>query len=61
MLKTLVGDQAYKDAVTLYFDRHDGDAATIEDWLRVFEDTTGRDLTQFKRWYSQAGSTAPQS
>ncbi|MEH6741725.1 MAG: M1 family aminopeptidase, partial [Sulfitobacter sp.] len=41
MLKTLVGDQAYKDAVTLYFDRHDGDAATIEDWLRVFEDTTG--------------------
>ncbi len=56
MLKTLVGDQAYKDAVTLYFDRHDGDAATIEDWLRVFEDTTGRDLTQFKRWYSQAGT-----
>ncbi|MCX7566298.1 aminopeptidase N [Sulfitobacter sp. F26169L] len=56
MLKTLVGDQAYSDAVTLYFDRHDGDAATIEDWLKVFEDTTGRDLTQFKRWYSQAGT-----
>ena len=56
MLKTLVGDEAYAKAVTLYFERHDGDAATIEDWLKVFEDTTGRDLTQFKRWYSQAGT-----
>ena len=56
MLKTLVGDEAYAKAVTLYFDRHDGDAATIEDWLQVFADTTGRDLTQFKRWYSQAGT-----
>ena len=56
MLKTLVGDQAYSDALDLYFDRHDGQACTIEDWLKVFEDTTGRDLTQFKRWYSQAGT-----
>ncbi|MGP6085721.1 aminopeptidase N [Antarctobacter jejuensis] len=56
MLKTLVGDQAYAKALDLYFDRHDGDAATIEDWLKVFEDATGRDLTQFKRWYSQAGT-----
>jgi len=56
MLKTLVGEDAYYQAVELYFDRHDGDAATIEDWLKVFENTTGRDLTQFKRWYSQAGT-----
>ncbi|PYG29927.1 aminopeptidase N [Pelagimonas varians] len=56
MLKTLVGDDAYAKAVDLYFDRHDGDAATIEDWLKVFEDSTGRDLTQFKRWYAQAGT-----
>lgn len=56
MLKLLVGDDAYAKAVDLYFDRHDGDAATIEDWLKVFEDTTGRDLGQFKRWYSQAGT-----
>ena len=56
MLKTLVGDEAYYKALDLYFTRHDGDAATIEDWLKVFEDTTGRDLTQFKRWYSQAGT-----
>ena len=56
MLKTLVGDDAYSKAVDLYFERHDGDAATIEDWLTVFEDSTGRDLSQFKRWYSQPGT-----
>ncbi len=56
MLKRLVGDDGYKAALDLYFDRHDGDAATIEDWLQVFEDATGRDLTQFKLWYSQAGT-----
>ncbi len=56
MLKTLVGDAAYSKALDLYFDRHDGDAATIEDWLKVFEDATGRDLSQFKRWYEDAGT-----
>ncbi|MEM9700677.1 MAG: aminopeptidase N, partial [Pseudomonadota bacterium] len=56
MLKTLVGDDAYAKALTLYFDRHDGQACTIEDWLKVFEETTSRDLSQFKRWYSQAGT-----
>ncbi len=56
MLKTLVGDDAYAKALTLYFDRHDGQACTIEDWLQVFEDSTGRDLSQFKRWYAQAGT-----
>jgi aminopeptidase N len=56
MLKTLVGDAGYKRALDLYFDRHDGDAATIEDWLQVFEDATGRDLSQFKLWYSEAGT-----
>ena len=56
MLKRLVGDDGYKAALDLYFDRHDGDAATIEDWLAVFQDATGRDLTQFKRWYTDAGT-----
>ena len=56
MLKRLVGDDGYAKALDLYFSRHDGDAATIEDWLKVFEDATGRDLTQFKRWYSDAGT-----
>ncbi|MBV7379064.1 aminopeptidase N [Maritimibacter dapengensis] len=56
MLKTLVGDDAYRKALDLYFDRHDGQACTIDDWLTVFQDSTGRDLTQFKRWYKQAGT-----
>ena len=56
MLRRLVGDAGYAAALDLYFRRHDGDAATIEDWLKVFEDATGRDLTQFKRWYSEAGT-----
>ncbi|PKP69902.1 MAG: aminopeptidase N [Alphaproteobacteria bacterium HGW-Alphaproteobacteria-4] len=56
MLKRLVGDTGYRAALDLYFDRHDGQAATIEDWLKVFEDATGRDLAQFKRWYSDAGT-----
>jgi aminopeptidase N len=56
MLKALVGDSGYKRALDLYFDRHDGDAATIEDWLKVFEDATDRDLSQFKLWYSEAGT-----
>ncbi|WP_169308732.1 aminopeptidase N [Paracoccus gahaiensis] len=56
MLKLLVGDEAYARALDLYFTRHDGDAATIEDWLTVFQDATGRDLTQFKRWYTDAGT-----
>ncbi|KGJ06158.1 alanyl aminopeptidase. Metallo peptidase. MEROPS family M01 [Paracoccus halophilus] len=56
MLKRLVGDDGYRAALDLYFDRHDGQACTIEDWLRVFEDATGRDLTQFKRWYTDAGT-----
>ncbi|VAW04597.1 Membrane alanine aminopeptidase N [hydrothermal vent metagenome] len=56
MLKTLVGDAAYYKALDLYFERHDGQACTIEDWLKVFEDTTGQDLSQFKLWYEQAGT-----
>ena len=56
MLRALVGDEDYRKALDLYFTRHDGDAATIEDWLKVFEDATGRDLTQFKHWYTQAGT-----
>jgi aminopeptidase N len=56
MLKRLVGDEAYARALDLYFDRHDGQACTIEDWLAVFADATGRDLSQFKRWYEQAGT-----
>lgn len=56
MLKLLVGDEAYAKALDLYFERHDGQACTIEDWLQVFEDVTGRNLKRFKRWYTSAGT-----
>ena len=56
MLKRLVGDEGYRRALDLYFNRHDGQACTIEDWIAVFQDATGRDLTQFKRWYIDAGT-----
>ena len=56
MLKRLVGDDGYRKALDLYFDRHDGQACTIEDWIAVFQDATGRDLAQFKHWYTDAGT-----
>lgn len=56
MLHSLVGPELYRRALDLYFERHDGEACTIEDWLKVFEDVSGRDLSQFRRWYEQAGT-----
>jgi aminopeptidase N len=56
MLKTLVGDDGYRKATDLYFTRHDGQAATVEDWVRCFEDACGRDLSQFRLWYAQSGT-----
>mgnify|MGYP006085434449 FL=1 len=56
MLKLLVGDIPYYKALDLYFNRHDGEACTIEDWIKVFEDSCEIDLTQFKLWYSQSGT-----
>jgi aminopeptidase N len=56
MLKTLVGDAGYRAATDLYFERHDGEATTIENWVKCFEDACGRDLSQFRLWYHQAGT-----
>ncbi len=56
MLRTLVGAADYRKALDLYFERHDGQACTIEDWIKVFEDTTGRDLSQFALWYTLKGT-----
>ena len=56
MLRRLVGADGYRAAVDLYFERHDGQAVTVEDWLACFTDATGRDLGQFARWYSQSGT-----
>ena len=56
MLYTLLGAETYRSGTDLYFARHDGTAATCDDFVVAMEDASGRDLTQFKRWYSQAGT-----
>jgi aminopeptidase N len=56
MLRTIVGADAFKKGMDIYFERHDGDAATVEDFVRCFEDSCGRKLEQFRLWYSQAGT-----
>ncbi len=56
MIKTILGAETFRQGMDLYFERHDGEAATIEDFLRVFEDVSGRDLSQFALWYHQAGT-----
>jgi len=56
MLRVLLGREAFRKGMDLYFHRHDGEAATIEQFVRCFADVSGRDLSQFMRWYSQAGT-----
>lgn len=56
MIATLIGAETFRKGMDLYFERHDGDAATIEDFVKCFEAVSGRDLTQFALWYSQAGT-----
>ncbi len=56
MLKALIGTDAFARGMDLYFERHDGQAVTIEDFYACFESASGEDLTAFRRWYSQAGT-----
>ncbi|WP_269932253.1 aminopeptidase N [Aminobacter sp. HY435] len=56
MIRTVLGAELFRGGMDLYFERHDGDAATIEDFLKVFEDVSGKDLSQFALWYHQAGT-----
>ncbi len=56
MLKLLIGEQAFKSGMDLYFDHHDGEAATIEQFIACFAETSGRDLSHFSQWYDQAGT-----
>jgi aminopeptidase N len=56
MLKTLLGAQPFRQGMNLYFERHDGEAATVEQFIQCFADASGRDLSQFMLWYSQAGT-----
>ncbi|QEH80372.1 aminopeptidase N [Sphingomonas sp. C8-2] len=56
MLHTMLGPQKFRAGCDLYFARHDGTAATCEDFVVAMEDASGVDLTRFRLWYSQAGT-----
>ena len=56
MVETLLGRDGFRQGLDLYFDRHDGQAVTCDDFRQAMADAAGRDLTQFERWYGQAGT-----
>jgi len=56
MLKTLLGPSGFRKGMDLYFTRHDGHAATVDQFIQCFADANGTDLTRFMLWYSQAGT-----
>jgi len=56
MLHTLLGPETFRKGMDLYFERHDGQAVTCDDFIAAMETAWGRDLEQFKYWYSQAGT-----
>jgi aminopeptidase N len=56
MMRTMAGPERFRAGTDLYFSRHDGEAATCEDFVRAIEDGAGLDLKQFRRWYEQAGT-----
>jgi len=56
MIHTLLGDDNYRKGTDLYFQRHDGQAVTCDDFVQCMQDASGVDLTHFKLWYSQAGT-----
>jgi len=56
MIRTLLGPATFRKGMDLYFTRHDGEAATVEQFVQCFADASRHDMTQFMRWYSQAGT-----
>ncbi len=56
MIHTILGADLFRKGMDLYFERHDGEATTVESFLKVFEDVSGQDLSQFALWYHQAGT-----
>ncbi|KAA9001143.1 aminopeptidase N [Affinibrenneria salicis] len=56
MMHTLLGEEKFQAGMRLYFQRHDGSAATCDDFVQAMEDASGVDLAQFRRWYSQSGT-----
>lgn len=56
MMHTLLGEEKFQSGMRLYFERHDGSAATCDDFVQAMEDASNVDLAQFRRWYSQSGT-----
>lgn len=56
MLHTLLGEENFQKGMQLYFERHDGSAATCDDFVQAMEDASNVDLSHFRRWYSQSGT-----
>ena len=56
MIQTLLGRDGFRKGMDLYFERHDGEAATVEEFVACFEETSGKSLKQFMTWYAQAGT-----
>ncbi|MDD1791660.1 aminopeptidase N [Enterovibrio sp. ZSDZ42] len=56
MMHTLLGEENFQRGMKLYFERHDGTAATCEDFVKAMEDASDADLAQFRLWYSQSGT-----
>jgi len=56
MIQTLLGADGFRQGADLYFQRHDGQAVTCEHFVQAMEDATAKDLSQFRRWYAQAGT-----
>ncbi|QCT20767.1 aminopeptidase N [Jejubacter calystegiae] len=56
MLHTLLGEANFQKGMLLYFERHDGSAATCDDFVQAMEDASNIDLSHFRRWYSQSGT-----
>jgi len=56
MIATMLGRETFRRGMDLYFERHDGDAATVEQFLQCFADVSGRNLDQFMNWYNQPGT-----
>lgn len=56
MMHTLLGEEQFQKGIQLYFERHDGSAATCDDFVQAMEDASNVDLSLFRRWYSQSGT-----
>jgi aminopeptidase N len=56
MMHTILGEEGFQAGMKCYFERHDGQAVTCDDFVNAMQDASGKDLTLFRRWYSQAGT-----